>query len=122
MHLEVTFKNLRPRKEVRERAELLFSKLERFLDPASDGQLTVQIEHQEAIVELVVKAYGDTHTVQEEESELRTALDKTFHTMETRLRRHKERRVDARKTGGPEVDGFSLADDEAEAETETDEA
>ncbi len=119
MHLEVTFKNLRPRKEVRERAELLFSKLERFLDPASDGQLTVQIEHQDAIVELVVKAYGETHTALEEEDDLRTAIDKTFHTMETRLRRHKERRVDARKSGAPEVDGFALEQDEV---TESDDS
>lgn len=114
MHLEVTFKNLRPRKEVRERADLLFSKLERFLEPASEGQLTVQVEHQDAIVELVIQAWGETHTVLEEESELRAALDKTFHTMETRLRRHKERRMDARRTGAPETDGFAVADADAE--------
>ncbi|MEN0066298.1 MAG: HPF/RaiA family ribosome-associated protein [Myxococcota bacterium] len=110
MHLEVTFKNLRPRKEVRERAELLFGKLERFLEPASEGQLTVEIEHQDAIVELIVNAWGETHTVSHEEDDLRTSLDKVFHTMETRLRRHKERRVDARRVGAPEADGFTVAE------------
>lgn len=107
MHLEVTFKSgLRPRKEVRERAEMLFGKLERFLEPASEGQLTVQIDHTEAIVELVIKAHGETHVVVEEQEDLRTALDKAFHTMETRLRRQKERRIDARQAGAPQTDGF----------------
>lgn len=110
MHLEVTFKNLRPRDEVRARALALFEKIERFLDPASDGTLVVSVEHGKAIMELNVRAQGETHTVTEEHEELRTALDKCFHTMEVRLRRAKERRLDREHAGAPEPDGFSTSE------------
>ena len=73
MHLEVTFKNLRPRDEVRQRAAALFGKLERFLDPASAGQLVVAVEHGQAEIELVLRAGGEIHTVSETHAELRTA-------------------------------------------------
>jgi ribosome-associated translation inhibitor RaiA len=112
MHLEVSFKNLRPRDEVRMRAQALFGKLERFLEPASTGTLLVNVEHGNAILELVVRAAGETHTVSESHSELRAALDKTFHTMEVRLRRAKERRLDRHRGGGPEVDGFRASPNE----------
>lgn len=107
MHLEVTFKNLRPREEVRARAVALHNKLERFLDPASTGTLLVNVEHGNAILELVLRANGETHTVTETHTELRTALDKTFHTMEVRLRRAKEKRIDRHHEGGPRPDGFA---------------
>lgn len=110
MHLEVTFKNLRARDEVRARAVALYEKLERFLDPHSDGSLVVSVEHGKALMELVVRAMGETHTVTEEHEELRTALDKAFHTMEVRLRRAKERRVDRSQGAGPQEDGFSPTD------------
>ena len=110
MNLDITFKNLRPRKELRERADFLYAKLERFLDPAAEGTLMVSVEHGEAILELVVTTYGETHTAIEDDSELRTALDKVFHTMENRLRRHKERRTDRRHTGAPTEDGFVPVD------------
>lgn len=110
MSLNITFKNLRPRNELKERAEFLYSKLERFLDPAAEGVLIVTREHDEAVLELVVTTHGQTHTASEEADELRTAMDKLFHTMETRLRRHKERRTDRRHTGGDEVDGFVSAE------------
>ncbi|MBX2803812.1 MAG: HPF/RaiA family ribosome-associated protein [Myxococcales bacterium] len=111
MNLEVTFKNLRPRDELRARANALYAKLERFLDPSAQGTLVVNVEHGAAILELVVTAHGETHTVTEEDEELRTALDKLFHTMEMRLRRHKERRVDRARRGGEDGDdGFVAAD------------
>jgi ribosomal subunit interface protein len=106
MHLEVSFKNLRPREEVRTRAHALFQKLERFLEPASAANLVVNVEHGNAILELVVRSGGETHTVTETHDELRTALDKTFHTMEDRLRRAKEKRQDRHRAGGAPADGF----------------
>ena len=106
MHLEVTFKNLRPRDEVRARATALYNKLERFLDTSSNGQLVVNVEHNNAILELVVRAGGEIHTVTESHAELRAALDKTFHTMEVRLRRAKEKRIDRGREAGPTPDGF----------------
>lgn len=116
MHLEVTFKNLRPRDEIRRRASALHKKLERFLDPASEGQLVVAVEHGVACLELVMTVKGETHKAVEEHEDLRTALDKLFHTMEGQLRRSKERRIDRTRTGGPEVDGFveGIADDDEE--------
>jgi ribosome-associated translation inhibitor RaiA len=111
MQLDVTFKNLRPREEVRLRAVALYEKLERFLDAASTGTLVVNVEHGSAILELVVRANGETHTVSESHAELRAALDKTFHTMEVRLRRAKEKRL-ARRHDGPDVDGFTPSPNE----------
>jgi ribosomal subunit interface protein len=106
MHLEVTFKNLRPREEIRRRAQALHDKLDRFLDPASTSQLTVEVEHGRAILELVVHTKGGSHKVEAEHDELRHALDKLFHTVEEKLRRKKEKRIDkARRGHGPE-DGF----------------
>lgn len=117
MHLEVTFKNLRPREELRRRALALHQKLERFLDPASQSQLLVSVEHGQACLELVVTTRGETHKAVEEHEDLRTALDKLFHTIEMQLRRSKEKRLD-RRVEVPEVDGFgeptSLDDDESE--------
>jgi ribosomal subunit interface protein len=107
MHLEVTFKNLRPRDEIRERAEALYAKLERFLEPAAQGTLVVAVEHAKAVVELVVTSHGETHTVIEEKGDLRTAIDMTFHTMDLRLRRAKERRADHHRAEAPEADGFA---------------
>jgi ribosome-associated translation inhibitor RaiA len=112
MHLEVSFKNLRPRDEVRMRAQALFGKLEWFLEPSSAGTLVVNVEHGNAIMELVVRANGETHTVTESHGELRTALDKTFHTMEVRLRRAKERRIDRHRAGAGPVDGFGASPNE----------
>jgi len=106
MHLEVTFKNLRPRDEIRDRAEVLYAKLERFLEPAAQSTLVVAVEHGQAVLELVVTSHGETHTVVEEEGDMRTALDKVFHTMDLRLRRAKERRADHHRTDETPPDGF----------------
>jgi ribosomal subunit interface protein len=93
MHLEVSFRNLGPREEVRKRAQFLFEKLARFLDPAAQGQLTIAVEHGLCIVEVALRAHGYTFKVREEDNELRTALDKSFHTLEQQLRRAKDRRT-----------------------------
>lgn len=106
MHLEVTFKNLRARDEIRQRADVLFEKLSRFLDPAADATLVVNVEHGKAVLDLVLNTHGETHQVIEEDEELRSALDKAFHTMEMRLRRSKEKRVSRRQDGSPADDGF----------------
>ncbi len=106
MHLEVTFKNLRPRDEIRRRATALYKKLERFLDASAEGKLIVAVEHGNAVLELVVTAHGDVHKVLEEDEELRTALDKLFHTMEVQLRRAKSRRITKRR-GPDSADGFT---------------
>ena len=112
MHLEVSFKNIRPRDEIRQRATALFKKLERFLDDAAEANLVVDVEHDNAVLELVLHHSGETNKVTAEHSDLRTALDKLFHTAETQLRRSKERRADARRLPKEEVDGFVV---EAEA-------
>src|SRR4051812_46927101 len=117
MHLEVTFKNLRPREEVRKRALALHKKLERFLDPASEGTLIVDVEHGNAILEMVVSSAGEVHKAIEEDPDLRTALDKVFHTMEIQLRRAKERKTTGRRDI-EEQDGFvrELDDDDVDEE------
>lgn len=107
MHLEVSFRNLRARDEIKLRAQTLYDKLERFLDPAAEGQLVVTVEHGNAILELVVRTGGEVHTVTEEDTDLRSALDKVFHTMEVRLRRSKERRLDRTRKSVPPDDGFA---------------
>lgn len=96
MHLEVTFKNLRPREEVRRRAQALMAKMERFVDPAASGLLTVSVEHDQAVLEVSVTTAGHTYVAREEDPELRTALDRVMHNLENQLRRGKERREDRR--------------------------
>lgn len=106
MALETSFRNIRPRDEVRKRAEVLYAKLERFLDPDAEGQLLVNVEHNEAVLELVVVTHGDTLKAVENHDDLRTALDKLFHKMEQQLRRRKEKRDDRRHGSSDKPDGF----------------
>lgn len=110
MHLEVTFRNLGARPEVRERAAALFKKLERFVDPACEAHLTVALEHGSTEVELVLTTFGQTHKLVEEHDDLRTALDRLFHRAENQLRRAKERRVDRWHEGNPDEDGIPRVD------------
>ncbi len=105
MQIAVSFRSMRPRDEVRLRAEFLYSKLERFLDPAAEANLVVEVAHGEAVVDLVLHAMGDTFSSRESDADLRTALDRLFHTMEGQLRRAKDRRT-TRRRGGPQADGF----------------
>ena len=110
MHLEVSFRNLNPRDEVRQRAQALFKKMEHFLDPAAEGQLIVAVEHGSAIVEMVVHTRGATFKSQEEDPDLRASLDKAMHSMENQLRRSKEKRVN--RKGDSDLQGFEEADEE----------
>lgn len=107
MHLEVTFRNLRPRSEIRRRAEALYGKLERFLDPAATATLVVTLEHQKYQADLVVTSLGQVHQVVDEDADLRTSLDRAFHRVETALRRAKEKRVDLRHQGPEKPEGFA---------------
>lgn len=105
MHVEVTFRNLNPREEVRRRALSLFNKLEKFLDPACTGQVLVSVEHGNAVIDLHVNTRGQTYAVHEEDPDLRTAIDRAFHNVEFQLRRAKEMRSQHRVAGEPR-DGF----------------
>lgn len=105
MHVEVTFRNLNPREEVRRRALALFGKLERFLDPASTGQVLVSVEHGNAVIDVHVASRGQTYAVREEDPDLRTAMDRAFHNVEFQLRRAKELRTQHRD-GNEAPDGF----------------
>ena len=96
MQIDITFRNLRARDSIRQRAEALYQKLERFLDPSAEAQLVLTVEHSMAITEMVVLSHGQTFKAKEEDPELRTAMDRMFHTMEGQLRRAKERRQDHR--------------------------
>lgn len=108
MHLEVTFRNLQAREEIQRRAQVLFQKLQRFLDPAAEAQLVLSVDHGSVVSELVVTSLGHSIKAAEEDQELRPALDRVFHTMENTLRRQKERRVDRRTArGGEHEDGFT---------------
>jgi ribosomal subunit interface protein len=108
MHLEVTFKNLRPRTEIRRRAEALFGKLERFLDASAEGTLLLSAEHGRTTTDLTLSTRGQVFQASDEDEDLRTSLDRTFHTVETALRRAKERRIDRRRRAdGPADDGFA---------------
>lgn len=106
MQLQVTFRGTKPRDEVRRRAETLFGKLERFLDAASEATVVVSREHGSFEVEITVHAHGRTFQAKDEDEDLRTALDRMFHTIETTLRRAKEKRDDRWKAGGDKPDGF----------------
>ncbi len=109
--LAVSFRNIKPRDEVRNRAEALYGKLERFLEPSAEGRLVVGVDHGTAVVELIVSTRGQVHTVSEEDSDLRTALDRLFHTMEGQLRRRKERRTGRWHRRSEGDDGFVPTDD-----------
>lgn len=106
MHLEVVFRNLKPRQEIRRRAEALYGKVEHFLDAAATAQLTVLSEHGAFELDLVVTTAGQTHQFREDDTDLRTALDRVFHRAETALRRAKERRIDRFHEGTAKAEGF----------------
>lgn len=95
--LQVTFRNLNPREEVRQRAEVLYQKLHRFLDPAAEAQMLVGVEHGSAVVEMTVTSRGHVHKVVEENEQLRAALDGAMHRMEEALRRGKEKKGSSRR-------------------------
>lgn len=97
MRLEVSFRNMRGRDEVRRRAEALFDKLHRFLDPSAEAGITVNREHGTFEVDCVVSNHGHTHKQTSSDDDLRTALDRVFHGMEEQLRRAKERRSNRRQ-------------------------
>jgi ribosomal subunit interface protein len=105
MGLEVSYRNIKPRDEIRRRSEGLYKKLSRFLDPAAEGSLLLGVEHGNAVLELVVTTRGQTFKSTAEDSELRAALDGLFHTMEGQLRRAKERRIDKRRQVGEDEYG-----------------
>ena len=114
MHLEVTFKNVKPRDEIKKRALALHKKIERFLDPASEGTLLVTVEHGSAVLEMVITSHGEVYKAVEEDPELKASLDKVFHTMEIQLRRGKEKRTAGRRDVEQE-DGFVPVEDAEEA-------
>jgi ribosomal subunit interface protein len=117
MHLEVTFRNVKPRDEVRKRADALFAKLERFLDAATEATLEIGAEHGVTRTELTITTFGQVFQASDEDDDLRTSLDRTFHTIELALRRAKEKRVDRRKQGaGRDIDGFVSATGEDDDE------
>lgn len=111
MHLEVTFRNLRARDEIRRRADALYAKLERFVDPAAEGTLVITHEHGVTITELTVVTSDGVHKAHDEDEDLRTALDRTFHKIENHLRRAKDKRIARRHTGGAKAEGFVPAGD-----------
>jgi len=120
MNLDVTFRNLRPRDEIRRRGDALYAKLERLLDPAADAHMVVSIEHHEAIVEVVVTTLGHVCKAEERSDDLRTAMDKAFHGVEEQLRRLKDKRTEKRGRGREKEDGFVVepADEFEEATLE----
>ncbi len=131
MQLDVTFKQLKPKEEVRRRASALYQKLERFLDPAAEGHLVCTLEHGGehrthgiTEVELTVTTRGQTYVAKDADEDLRTAMDRAFHTLENALRRAKDRRV-SRQQEGPAFkddgfwpDGPVHTDEQGEAEFE----
>jgi ribosomal subunit interface protein len=114
MHLEVTFRNVKPREEIRRRGQALFAKLERFLDPSSEATLIIAAEHGVTSTDLTVSSRGQIFQAHEEDEDLRTSLDRTFHRVEHALRRAKERRVDRWQRGAEAPDGFEAAGDGAD--------
>jgi putative sigma-54 modulation protein len=111
MTLEITFRNLNPRDEIRKRANALYAKFEKFLDSAAEGHLVVNVEHNEAIAELIVSTHGQTFKAVETNEDLRTSMDKVFHNLEGQLRRNKDRRTNKKGVRGREpLDGFQDAD------------
>lgn len=106
MQLDVTFRNVKPREEVRRRAHALYDKLQRFLDQSADGHVVIKSEHGKLLAELVVTTRGETYVAHEEDDDLRTAIDRMFHKMETSLRRGKDKRDARRRHPGDEGDGF----------------
>lgn len=118
MNLDVTFRNLSPRDEVRRRGEALYGKLERFLDPAAGGHMIVSVEHHTAIVEVIVGTRGQVFKAEERNEDMRTAMDKSFHNVEEQLRRFKDKRTQRRPRAAAAETGFVTEPAEAEADDE----
>jgi ribosomal subunit interface protein len=100
MRLDITFRHMNAREEVKNRAESLFEKLHRFLDASAEAHLTIGSEAGKAEVELVVTSRGEVSKAIEADDDLRTALDRAFHRVEDQLRRDKEKAVSRRRRKG----------------------
>jgi len=112
MSLEVSFRHMKPREEIRRRATALYGKLERFLDPSAEGSLVISFEHSVPAAEAHISAWGQVFKAESDDADLRTSIDRIFHTLENSLRRAKTRRVDAWQKGSGREDGFVAPDDE----------
>ncbi len=112
MHLEMTFRHMNARPEIKRRADALFAKLHKFLDEAAEGHLTVGSEHGGTTVELLITTRGQVVKAEEADEDLRTALDRAFHRVEDQLRRGKEKHEGRRRRSGSpaEADGFGQGD------------
>jgi putative sigma-54 modulation protein len=67
-------------------------KLNRFFDRLSAIEVTVDLEHREAVkVEVCVSAEHTADFVASDEGELFAALDRVIHKLEQQLRKHKEK-------------------------------
>ena len=119
MHLEVTFRQMKARPEIKKRADALYSKLERFLDPAADGQLIVGNEHGATAVELVVTTRGHVAKASEEDDDLRTAMDRAFHRVEDQLRRATDKLV-SKKRRGPGLSELPVDEQEDDGDDDLD--
>ena len=118
MQLEVTFRNLEPRHEIRARGAALYAKLERFLDIAAEGQLIVGIERNEATCEVVVTTRGRTFKALERNADMQTAMDKAFHAVEEQLRRFKDRRTSHKARSPERLTGFVMPENSGAVEIE----
>lgn len=112
MNLEVTFRHMNARPEIRKRADALFAKLHRFLDESADGQLVITSEAGGLEVELVVTNRGATAKASESDDDMRTALDRAFHRIEDQLRRGKEKALGKRRRSLPPPQEDGGASDE----------
>jgi len=121
MYLKVSFRNLRARTELRRRAQALFRKQHRFLDPAAEGHLTITVERRRALCELVVTTRGRTYKSLDDAEELRTSLDRVFHKMETQLRRAKGRRTDRHRGRDEQTDEIELLEEDVVVDVEVEE-
>ena len=92
MSITVSYRNLKPRRDVNRRAESLYGKMEAYLDPAASATLLLSAENDAVVAEATVQAWSNTFRAEETDDELRTAMDKVMHKLNEQVRRFKDKR------------------------------
>ena len=107
--LNITFRNLEPSDNIRDRAEKKFRKVAKHLREPVDAHLVLKVEKHRHSAEITVSGGSDQHfTAHEVSSDTYATIDALMTKLERSVRRAKERVIDRSQAGsGESVDGFA---------------
>ncbi len=100
MRLDITFRNVEPSENLRNRAEKKFGKVCKHLTEPIEGHLVLKVERHRNSAELTVHGGRDqSFRVQEVTDDMYSTIDGLMHKLERMVRRERERRIDRHHAG-----------------------